>query len=153
MTQYVRKTADDNESVWTGQTVGAPSSTGFITANSTNTTHLPFPPNAMGFSLKVLGSASSTSGTLNVAIQTRLRGSSDYVDVLAFTQIANPSTAIAFHFGKICADSTMATFSAASSLAAGGVRHMLGDEWRVRYTATAATSTVNWTCEVTAIPM
>jgi len=153
MTQWITKTADDNTAVWSGQTAGAPSSTGFVLANSTNTTYLPIPPNAMGFALKVLGSASSTTGTLDLAVQTRLRGSTDYVDVLAFTQIATPTTALAYHYGKIVANSTQAMFTGASTLAAGAVRHMLGDEWRCRYTATAPTSTINWTCEVTAIPM
>lgn len=153
MTTFARKTHDDAETIWAGQTVGAPSSTGVITANSTSAAHLQIPPNAMVFGLKVLGSASSTSGTLDMAVQTRLRGSTDFVDVLAFTQITTPSTVVAIHYGKICAGSTIPTFAAASSLAAGGVRHMLGDEYRARYTATAATSTINWTAEVTAIPM
>ena len=152
MTTFATKNHDDNAVLFTGVTAGAPSSTGFVTVNATPV-HLQVPPNAMGFGLRVLGSASSTSGTLDVAVQTRLRGSTDYVDVLAFTQIATPSTVVATHYGKVCAASTVATFAAASSLAAGGVRHMLGDEWRARYTVTAATSTVNWTAEVTAIPM
>lgn len=84
-----------------------------------------------------LTSAASASGdTLDVYLQTRIDAA--WVDVVHFTQVLGDGADALRFVAKLSAAEAQTMFEAGASLAAGSVRHIFGDEWRVRYTVVAA---------------
>ena len=88
-------------------------------------------PNAVAyaFTLDVTSAATAAGDTLDVEIQTMLDGS-NWTKVVAFTQVLGNGSAKR-HIAKIESGEVEAMFEAAAALAAGSVRNLAGDEWRV----------------------
>ena len=111
---------------------------------------LPGMVNGFAFVLDVTAAATDTVDTLNVKIQTKLDGT-NWVDVCSFTEVLGDGGAMK-HVAKIEVATAQAMFKDAA-LAAGSVRHLFGDEWRVGYAQVDADSDASFTFTVTACPM
>jgi len=111
---------------------------------------LPAIQNAVVFILSVTAAATDAADTLDVKVQTMLDGT-NWVDVVAFTQVLGDGGALK-HVAKISASAAEAMFKDAA-LAAGSVRNLLGDEWRVNHVQVDGDSDATFTFSVTAIPM
>ena len=122
---------------------------GAVTANG-SAVHIPGGFNGMAFILDVTAAATDAGDTLNVKVQCRLDGT-NWVDVASFTQVLGNGGALK-HVAKVSADAAQAMFSDAA-LAAGNVRNLLGEVWRVTYTQADADSDGSFTFGVTACPM
>lgn len=125
---------------------------GARTATSTGTTAVALPVcSAVGFVLDVTAGATTSGDILAAFIQTRI--GDVWVDVVAFTTVLGDA-ATKRYFAKVSATEPQDDFENASALAAGSVRHLIGDAWRVRYTVTdETTDDASFTFSVTAIPM
>jgi hypothetical protein len=122
-------------------------STTVLASQTTSTTNtgtaavkLPYPPVALAFVLDVSAAATDAVDSLDVYVQTKLDGV-NWVDMIHFTQVVGNGGAKRF-IAKVSA-----------SLAAGNVRHLLGDEYRVRWDITDADFNCSFTFSVTACPM
>ena len=113
--------------------------------------HIQGSPNAMAFVLDVTAATVAADDTLDVKIQCRLDGT-NWHDVVAFTQCAGNGGAKR-HVAKINADIAQAMYEVGSALAAGNVRNLLGEVWRVSHTQTDADSDGSFTFSVVACPM
>jgi len=122
---------------------------GAVTATSTPVS-IPGQPRAMAFVLDVTAAATDAGDTLDVKVQCRLDGT-NYVDVCSFTQVLGNGGALK-HVGKINADIAQAMFADAA-LAAGSVRNLQGEVYRVSYTQADADNDASFTFSVTACPM
>jgi hypothetical protein len=91
---------------------------------------LPRAPNAIVFTLDVTAAATDAGDTLDIKVQTKLDGT-NWVDVCSFTQVLG-NGGVKRHIAKILANTAESMFSNAD-LAAGSVRHLMGDEYRVAY--------------------
>lgn len=111
---------------------------------------LPRPPNAIVFTLDVTAAATDGTDTLDAKVQTKLDGT-NWVDVCSFTQVLGNGGAKR-HIAKILANTAEAMFSNAD-LAAGSVRHLLGDEYRVAYVQVDGDADATFTFSVSACPM
>ena len=116
--------------------------------------------NGFAFTLDVTDANEDSGDTLDVYVQTKLDGT-NWTDVVHFTQCTGTGGAIR-HIGKVVAQLAQTMFATSTALAAGSVRHLLGDEWRVRYDITEGGSgsgsgsgvgLADFTIEVTACPM
>jgi len=105
--------------------------------------------NAFTFTLDVTDAATAVGDTLDAYVQTKLDGT-NWVDVVHFTQVLGNGGAVR-HVARVSAALAQATFAVSAALAAGNVRHLLGDEWRVRWAVAGATP--SFTFAVTACPM
>ena len=123
--------------------------TGSHTANKASV-QLPRAPNAIVIELDVTAAATDAADTLDVTVQTKLDGT-NWVDVCSFTQVLGNGGAKR-HIAKILATTAESMF-ADGTLAAGSVRHLFGDQWRVRYAQVDADSNGTFTFSVTACPM
>jgi hypothetical protein len=122
--------------------------------NAVTTTAVKLPGMVHGivFVLDVTAAATAAGDTLDVAVQTLIDGT-NYVDVVAFTQCVGNGGAKR-HIAKINADVAQAMFEVGSALAAGNVRNILGDAWRVKYTQVDdGDQNAIFTFKVTALPM
>lgn len=127
---------------------------GAVTETSAGTTpaRLPGMINSVAFTLVVSAAATDVGDTLDVYVQTKLDGS-NWTDVVHFTQVLGSGGAKRF-VAKVSADVAEAMFAAGTALAAGSVRNLIGDEWRVRYDITdASTDNASFTIGVYACPM
>lgn len=122
---------------------------GAVTATG-SAVRLPGMVNAIAFTLDVTAAATDAGDTLDVAIQTKIDGT-NWVDVVAFTQVLGNGGALR-HIAKVSAETAQAMFLNAA-LAAGNVRNLLGDEWRVSYVQVDADADATFTFSVTACPM
>jgi hypothetical protein len=113
--------------------------------------HISGEPNGMAFILDVTAAAVAADDTLDVKVQCRLDGT-NWHDVVAFTQCAGNGGAKR-HVAKINADIAQAMYEVGSALAAGSVRNLLGEVWRVSYTQGDADSDGSFTFSVVACPM
>jgi hypothetical protein len=104
----------------------------------------------MAFVLDVTAAATDAGDTLDVKVQVRLDGT-NWVDVASFTQVLGNGGALR-HIAKVNADIAQAMFANAD-LAAGSVRNLLGEVWRVSYTQVDADNDATFTFSVTACPM
>jgi hypothetical protein len=111
---------------------------------------LPGMVNAMALVLDVSAAATDAGDTLDVKVQTKIDGT-NWIDVVSFTQVLG-NGGVKRHVAKIVAGLAEAMFADAA-LAAGSVRHLLGDEWRVKYDQVDADSDGSFTFSVTACPM
>lgn len=112
---------------------------------------IPGSPNAMAFVLDVTAATVAADDTLDVKIQCRLDGT-NWHDVVAFTQCVGNGGAKR-HVAKINADIAQAMYEVGSALAAGNVRNLLGEVWRVSHTQGDADSDGSFTFSVVACPM
>lgn len=107
---------------------------------------------AVAFVLDASAAATDAGDILAVFVQTKIDGT-NWVDVVAFTTVLGNGGAKRY-VGKVSALTAMTMFENATALSAGSVRDLMGDEWRVRYTITdASTDNASFTFSVTAIPM
>lgn len=112
---------------------------------------LPGMVNGFVFVLDVTAAATDVGDTLDVTIQTKLDGT-NWTDVVHFAQVlGNGGTKR--HVEKIAASPALAGFEVGTGLAAGAVRDLLGDEWRVAYVQVDADTDASFTFSVTACPM
>jgi len=111
---------------------------------------LPGMVNAIAFTLDVTAAATDAADTLDVKVQTKIDGT-NWVDVVYFTQVLGNGGALR-HVAKIFASVAEAMFLNAA-LAAGTVRNLIGDEWRVAYVQADADADATFTFSVAACPM
>lgn len=111
---------------------------------------LPGMVNGFAFILDVTAAVTDAADTLDVKVQTTL-GGAYWVDVVHFTQVLGNGGALK-HVAKILAGAAESMFADAV-LAAGSVRNLLGDQWRVTWTTVDADADASFTFSVTAIPM
>lgn len=123
------------------------------TANgNSSSVRLPNAPNGMAFVLDVTSAGTDAGDTLDVKVQTKLDGS-NWVDVVAFSQITGDGGAKRY-VGKVTGGQSESMFEDSSSLAAGSVRNLLGDAFRVSWTiADSGDGDQSFTFSVSAIPM
>ena len=116
---------------------------------------MPLPPNGMVFVLDVTTVATFASDKLDVTVQTRIDNAAavgTWHDVVQFTQVlGNGGTKQ--YVEKITSAAIEAGYESGTALAAGTVRNIIGDEWRVQYTLTDASESMSFTFSVTACPM
>lgn len=93
---------------------------------------LPRPENGVVFLLNMTDKAAAAGDTLDVYVQTLI--SATWVDVVHFTQQLGNGTNDEEYFAKICTAAAQAEFEEATALGAAAVRHVIGDEWKVKYT-------------------
>jgi len=125
-----------------------------VTATSTGSTvvYLPGMVNGLVFELDVTAAATESGDLLDVYIQTTIDGT-NYVDVSHFTQVLGDGGAKRY-YSKITADGALTEFENGSALGAAGIRNILGDKWRCRWTVVdAGTDNASFTFSVTACPM
>jgi len=122
---------------------------GAVTASGA-AVHIPGVHGGMAFVLDVTAAATDAGDTLDVKVQCRLDGT-NWIDVASFTQVLGNGGAKR-HIAKVSADAAQAMF-ADTALAAGSVRNLLGEVWRVTYAQVDADSDGTFTFGVTACPM
>jgi hypothetical protein len=130
----------------------APTTTvaGAIAAGTGSAVSILGQPRAMAFVLDVTAAATDVGDTLDVKVQTRLDGT-NWVDVCSFTQVLG-NGGVKRHIGKIDAGIAQAMFLNAA-LAAGSVRNLIGEVYRVAYAQVDADNNASFTFSVTACPM
>lgn len=106
------------------------------------------PPNGITFTLDVTSAATDAVDTLDVYVQTLV--GSKWTDVVHFTQVVG-NGGVKCHVNKIAQDQAQAVFEASASLAAGSVRNIIGDSWRVRWDITDANANAAFTFTVNAV--
>jgi len=141
---YLTKKSFDSTTVLASQTTST-------TNAGTAAAKLPYPPNALSFVLDLTAAATDAVDTLDIYIQTKIDGT-NWVDMVHFTQIVGNGGAKRF-IAKVCGPQTENLFNNTSALSAGSVRHLLGDEYRVRWDITDADSNCSFTFSVVACPM
>jgi len=104
--------------------------------------------NALGFTLDVTDADAAGGDTLDVYVQTKL-DASDWTDVVHFTQVLGNGGAVR-HIARVSAGLAQTMFAVSAALTAGNVRHLLGDEWRVRWVVSGGTA--EFTFSVVAVP-
>jgi hypothetical protein len=90
------------------------------------------PLNSMALELDVTAAAAAVGDTLDVWVQTMIDGT-NWVDVVHFTQLLGNGSAKRY-FAVVTSTGGQAMFENGSALAAGSIRNILGDVWRIRYT-------------------
>ncbi len=111
----------------------------------------PIAPNGIAFTLDVSAAATDAVDSLDVFVQTKLDGT-NWVDVIHFTQVIGNGGAKRF-IAKLCSPQAETMFNNASALAAGSIRNLLGDEYRVRWDIVDANANASFTFSVIACPM
>lgn len=112
------------------------------------------PANALMFILDVTAAATDVGDTLDAQVQTSVEigGTTVWIPVCSFTQVLGNGGAKR-HVGKIVATEAQAMFENGASLAAGSIRHLFGDSWRVRWVIADADANASFTFSVVAVPM
>jgi len=82
--------------------------------------------------LDVTAAATDANDTLDVTVQIKAPDGTNWIDVCAFTQVAGTGGAKR-HIAKLSRSQAQAMFEDAA-LAAGNVRHLLGGQWRAKWT-------------------
>lgn len=112
---------------------------------------LPGIVHGMTFLLDVTAAATAVGDTLDVTIQTNVGGT--WVEVAYFTQILGDGGA-KVAIAKLSATEPTTAFVTSTALTAGNVRHILGDEWRVKWVIVdAGADNASFTFSVSACPM
>jgi hypothetical protein len=81
--------------------------------------------------LEVTAAATNAGDTLDAFLQTTIDGAT-WIDIAHFTQVLGNGGAKRF-IAKVAADQAEAMFETGAALAAGAVRHLLGDQYRARW--------------------
>lgn len=112
------------------------------------------PHRGFTFVLDVTAAATSMNDGVSVYVQTRIddgSGEANWFDVVRFSTVLGNGGAKQ-HVERIASNSTEAGFSTGTALAAGTVRHIMGDEWRVKW-ATQELFDASFTFGVSACPL
>jgi len=125
MTWEAKKTHDAVELV----TSGARTSTGAGSA-----VRLPPPPNALVLVLDVTAAATDEGDACAVYVQTKC-DSTNWVDVHRFNLLRGNGGAKRY-YAKLLANTATTEFENGTALTPATSRHLLGDEWRVRWVIT-----------------
>jgi hypothetical protein len=100
--------------------------------------------------LDVTVDESTAADKLDVKIQTKPNGQ-DWVDVVSFTQ-HDGNVGAKRYVAKVSATEPQAMFTDAA-LAAGSVRHLIGDQWRAVATVTDDSGNASFTFSVSLLPI
>lgn len=112
---------------------------------------LPVAP-AYVFVLDVTNAATDNADTLDVSVQTKLDGT-NWTDVVHFTQVLGDGSDTLRYTAKIVPAAVAQTeFEIGTGLGAAAVRHLAGDEWRVKWVIVDADADGTFTFSVTGIP-
>lgn len=104
---------------------------------------------AAEFQLNVTAAATDAGDTLDVFVQTTIDGV-NWIDIAHFTQVLGNGGAKRF-IAKVSGELAETMFEVGSALAAGSVRNVLGDQYRVRYDVVdAGTDNASFTFSVAA---
>lgn len=95
----------------------------------------------LSLQLDVTLAATEAGDTLDVFVQTTIDGT-NWIDVVHFTQAVGNGGAKR-HIAKISKMEPQAMFENGTALAAGSVRHILGEQYRVRWTIADVTTVGN----------
>lgn len=107
----------------------------------------------IAFVMDLTNAATDAGDTLNIFVQTKIDGT-NWVDVCHFTEILGNGLDTLRFVAKVSAGEPLTMFENATALAAAAVRHLLGDEWRVRWAIVdSGNANQTFTFSVTAIPM
>jgi len=112
---------------------------------------LPGMVRAFAFTLDVTVDESTAADLIDVFVQTKADGS-NWTDVVHFPQHVGNAGAKRY-IEKVTAGPAFAGFEVGTALAAGEVRDMLGDDWRVRFEINDDSGSASFTFSVTACPM
>ena len=107
-------------------------------------------PSAVLLMLDVTAASTDAADTLNVTVQTLIDGT-NWVDVCAFTEVLGNGGALR-HVAKVTASAAVTMFVNAD-LAAGNIRNILADQYRVKYAQADGDSNGSFTFSVTALAM
>lgn len=124
---------------------------GAISGTTTTAVFLPRPNNGIEFTLDVTAAATDVGDTFDISVQTLLDGV-NWTDVIAFTQClgnGGPKR----HIAKLLTGTAQAMFEVGTALSAGNIRHLFGDQWRVKVTQVDANSNASFTYAVYAMVM
>lgn len=112
---------------------------------------IPRPSLALPLELNVTAAAAAVGDTLDVKVQTTIDGT-NWTDVCHFTQVLGNGGAVII-YAKLQGDAAQAMYTD-GALAAGSVRHLFGDQYRVSYTiGDGGAHGQSFTFSVTARPM
>jgi len=100
------------------------------------------------FTLDVTVDESTAADKLDVSVQTKIDGT-NWIDVVAFTQHAGNAGAKRY-VAKVSGTAAESMFTN-TALAAGSIRNLIGDEWRVSATVTDDSGSASFTFSVTAL--
>lgn len=106
---------------------------------------------AAAFVLDVTADESTANDTIDVFVQTKIDGT-NWVDVVHFTQHAGNAGAKRYT-AKLTSHLATTEFENGTALGAAAVRHLIGDEWRVRWDVTDDSESASFTFSVAACPM
>jgi len=113
---------------------------------------LPGMMNAVVFILDVTAAATDAGDLLDVYVQTKADWI-NWVDVVHFTQCSGTGSTKRY-FAKLIANGALTEFENASALGAASARHIIGDDWRVRWAITdVGGDDASFTFSVWACPM
>ena len=102
------------------------------------------------FVLDLTAAATEVGDLLDVYVQTKL-DDTNWVDIVHFSQCVGNGGALRY-FEKITAGAAQAGFEDGDALAAGSVRNLMGDQYRVRFAITdAGTDNASFTFSVAAV--
>ena len=101
------------------------------------------------FFLDLTAAATDVIDTLDVYVQANVDGT--WIDVVHFTQCLGNGGAKQF-VAKTCRGLADSEFSLATALGAAAVRHILSDQYRVRWAIVDADANASFTFSVSAIP-
>lgn len=122
-----------------------------ITSSNAGTTPVVFSPPAVALivQLDVTAIGTDVGDTFDVTVQTMIDGV-NWVDVIHFTQLLGNGGTKRF-IAKLVAGAAEAMFENGTALAAGNIRNLIGDQWRVKTTIVdSGTVNATFTYSVTA---
>lgn len=123
---------------------------GAVSTNG-NAVRIPEWMHGVAFTLDLTAAATEVGDTLDVTVQTLIDGT-NWLDICHFTQLLGNGGAKRYT-GKCYGAAAEAMFEHGSALAAGSVRHLLGDAYRVKYVQVDANSNAAFTFSVSAMPL
>ncbi len=132
----------------------APTTSTGATSTTGSSVRMPLPPNGMVFVLDVTAAATDAADTLDVSVETRIDDGvgATWHSVVHFTQVLG-NGGVKQYVEKIPSAATEAGYESGTALAAGTVRNLIGDEWRLAWVAAEADGPASFTFSVTGCPM